>query len=168
MGWKSKTVVFLTLAVFVATCLWLGYAVYARYQGNEYVLQLAAAFNAASLLNGQETYTDPDRAAISTHEGQQYVILPENYKALSFLLRKDHAMPLFDRVKADAPLSIAICDCTRIRVGPDGEDGALVSLVTDGGRAFTMHVRGGNIWKQILEYATTGHMENRNIALGAA
>lgn len=168
MGWKSKTVVFLTLAVFLATCLWMGYAVHARYQGNEYVLQLGAAFNAASLLNGEETFTDPDKAVISTYDGQRYVILPENYKAIASLLRKDHAMPLFDRVKADAPLSIAICDCTRIRIEPDGDDGALVFLGTDGGRSFTMHVRGGNIWKMILEYTTTGHMENRNIPLGAA
>lgn len=167
MGWKSKAIVSLALVIFVATCLWLGYAVRARYQGNEYVLQLAAAFNAASLLNGEETYTDPDRAAVSTHEGQRYVILPENYKAVSFLLRKDHVMPLFRRVGADAPLTISICGCTGIRVEPDGDDGALVCLVTDAGKTFTMHVRGGNIWKQILEYATTGHSENRNIALGS-
>ena len=165
MTWRLKTVVLLVLVIFVTTCLWLGYAVHARYQGNEYVMELGIAFNAAALLNGEETYTDPDRAVVSAYEGQQYVILPENYKALVFLLRKDHAMPLFRRVREDAPLSITICDCTALRVEPESDDGALVSLTTDAGKRFTMHVRGGNIWKQILEYATIGHSENRNLAL---
>ena len=165
MTWRLKTVVLLVLVIFVTTCLWLGYAVHARYQGNEYVMELGIAFNAAALLNGEETYTDPDRAVVSAYEGQQYVILPENYKALVSLLRKDHAMPLFRRVGKDAPLAITICDCTTIQAEPDGEDGALVCLVTDAGKRFTMHVRGGNIWKQLVEYATAGHGERLNIAL---
>lgn len=165
MSWRLKTVVLLALAAFLATCLWLGYAVHARHQGNEYVMQLGVAFNATALLNGEETYTDPERAIISAYEGRRYVILPENYKALVSLLRKDHAMPLFRRVGKDAPLAITICDCTTIQAEPDGEDGALVCLVTDAGKRFTMHVRGGNIWKQILEYATVGHSENQNIPL---
>ena len=149
--------------------LWFGdkvkYSIKLLYKGNEYTLQLTAAFNAAALLNGEETYTEPDKAVISACDGQRYVILPENYKALVTLLRKDHAMPPFRRVGQDAPLSITICGCTTLRVAPEDDDNALVSLTTDTGKRFTMHVRGGNIWKQILEYATVGHSENRNLAL---
>lgn len=165
MSWKLKIVVFLALGFLVAGILGFGYVVYARYQGNEYALQLAAAFNAASLLNGEQTYTEPDRAAIGAYEGKRYVILPENYKAIVSLLRKEHAMPPFRRVGEEAPLSITICDSTRLLIEPDGVDAALVCLTTDAGERFTMHVRGGNIWKQILTYATAGHSEDRNIPL---
>lgn len=165
MSWRLKTVVILTLCIFVATCAWMGYVVYARYQGNEYVMRLGTAFNAAALVNGEETYTDPDRAVISACDGRRYVIPPENYKAVSFLLRKDHVMPPFRRVGEDAPLSITICDSAILRVQPDGDDGALVSMTTDAGKRLTMHVRGGNIWKQILEYATVGHASSPNIPL---
>ena len=109
MGWKLKTVVILALGIFVAGCLWLGYMVYARYQGNDYLMQMPAAFNAALLVNGDETYTEPDKAVICAYEGQRYVILPDNYKAIVSLLRKDSAMPLFRRVGDDAPLTI-VCD----------------------------------------------------------
>lgn len=168
MSWRLKAVVILALALLLAGTLWMGFAVYARYQGNEYVLQLSAAFNAAALVNGEETFTEPEKAVISAYEGRRYVVLPENYRAIVSLLRRNSAMPPFRRVGRDAPLSITVCDSTAIRLRPDTEDGALVCLTTDGGREFTMHVRGGNIWKQILEYAVAGHSENRNIELGGA
>lgn len=167
MGWKGRTVLALAIAIFVAGCLFLGYMVRARYQANEYRVRVAAAFNAAMLVNGDETYTDPQRAVIATSEGRRYVVVPENYKALVTLLRKENAMPLFRRVGKDAPLTIDICDSARLRLRPDdnGQDGALVEFTTDAGKRFIMHVRGGNIWKQITEYATVGHGENRNLEI---
>ena len=167
MGWRLKILVFLTLGTLLAYCAWLGYLVNARYQANEYVLQVAASFNAASLVNGEETYTEPDKAVISAYEGQRYVILPENYRAIVSLLRKDHVMPMFRRVGKDAPLSITICGSAQLKIEPDKNsvDGALVCFTTHTGKRFTMHVRGGNIWKQILEYTTIGHSEYRNLPL---
>ena len=167
MGWKLKTIVFLTLAVFLAGCAWLCFVVYARYQGNDYLVDITASFNAASLVNGEETYTDPDRAVISTYEGQSYVIIPENYKAVVSLLRKDHVMTLFRRIGKDAPLKITVCGSAEIRIEPDrgSDDGALIDFVDAGGKRYVMHVRGGNIWKQFIEYATVGHSVNRNLPL---
>ena len=167
MGWKLKTTVLLSLGILLVVSLGFGYVVYARYQGNAYAVQIAASFNAASLVNGQETYTQPDRAVVSSYEGRRFVILPDNYNALVSLLRKDHAMPPFRRVGEDAPLSIVICDSARLRIAPDGDsvDGAFVCYTDDAGKQYTMHVRGGNIWKQLVEYATTGYAKRRNLAL---
>ena len=167
MGWKLKTVVFLTLGLFMAGCLWLGYVVYARYQGNGYIVHVATSFNAAALVNGEETYTEPDRAVISAFEGRRYVVLPENYKPLVSLLRKDSAMPMFRRVGQDAPLTIAVCGSAQLRIEPDRDsvDGALIAFTDESGKRFTVHVRGGNIWKQIVEYATVGHGQYRNLPL---
>ena len=167
MGWKLKTGAFLAFVMFMIGCAWLGFSVYARYQGNEYLIQVTAAFNAAALVNGEETYTDADRSVISTCEGQSYVILPDNYKAIVSLLRKDHVMSPFRRVRADAPLSIVICGDSRLRIEPDRDstDGALICLTTDAGRSFTMHVRGGNIWGQILQYATIGYSNRLNLPI---
>ena len=167
MSWKLKILVFTALGALLVYLAGLGYLVYARYQANEYVLQVAAAFNAASLVNGEETYTEPDKAVIADCEGKRYVILPENYRAIIALLRKDHAMPMFRRVGKDAPLKITICDSAVLRIKPDegSIDGALVSFTNDAGKRFTMHVRGGNIWKQILGYTTTGSSEYRNLPL---
>ena len=119
------------------------------------------------LWNGEETYTDPDRAVISSYQGQRYVIIPENYKAIVSLLRKDCAMPLFSRVGKDAPLSIAICASDTIDIEPcgNGVDEALIRFVNGSGKRFAMHVRGGNIWKQLVEYATTGHSERKNLPI---
>ena len=167
MGWKLKILAFIAIAVILSGCVWLGYVVYARYQGNEYVLQLSASFNAAMLVNGEETFTEPEKAVICTYEGQRYVILPENYKAIVSLLRKDCAMPMFRRVGRDAPLSITVCDSTLFEIEPDAGsvDGALICLTTDTGKRYTMHVRGGNIWTQILEYTTTGRPDRWNLPL---
>lgn len=167
MGWKMKTIVFLAVAMFLIGCVWLGYVVYARSQGNEYAVQVAASFNAAALVNGDETYVEPDRAVICTYEGKRYVILPDNYKAVVSLLRKDYVMPMFRRVGKDAPLLITICGGAQLRIEPDknSDDGALISFTADNGKHFTMHVRGGNIWKQLLEYTTVGHSDRRNLQL---
>ena len=167
MGWKLRILAFLAFGMFLVGCVWIGYVVVARYQGNGYLMEMTASFNAAALVNGEETYTEPDKAVISTYEGQRYVILPDNYKAIVSLLRKDHAMPLLRRVGKDAPLSISICDGAQLRIEPDRDsvDGALISFVADSGKHFTMHVRGGNIWKQLIEYATVGHGEKKNLPL---
>ena len=168
MGWKGKLVVLLALVILICGILWLGFAVYARYQDNDYRIDMAAAFNAALLVNGDQTYTDPERAVICTYEGQRYVVLPDNYKAVVSLLRKDNAMPLFRRVGKDAPISIAICDSARMQIEPDRDsvDGALIAFITTGGKRYTMHVHGGNIWKQIVEYTTAGPIRSRNLPLG--
>ncbi len=167
MGWRLKIIVLFALAFFLFGCLWLGFSVYARYQGNDYLMQVTAAFNAAALVNGEETYTEPDKAVISAFEGKRYVVLPENYKAIVSLLRKDHVMPVFRRVGKDAPLSIDICGGARLRIEPDRDsvDGALVSFAADGGKRYTMHVRGGNIWEQLVRYATVGHSQYLNLPL---
>lgn len=167
MGWKLKTAAVIAFAMALVGCVWLGYAVRARYQGNEYVVQVTNAFNAAALVNGEETFTDPERAVVSAYEGRQYVILPENYKGFVSLLRKDCAMPMFRRVGSDAPLSITICGSGQLRIEPDPDsiDGALIAFTSGAGGRFTMHVRGGNIWRQLVEYATTGHGKNRNPVL---
>ena len=76
-------------------------------------------------------------------------------------------MPVFRRIRGDAPLSICICDGARLLIEPDRDsvDGALISFTTDAGKRYTMHVRGGNIWKQIVEYATVGHSQRQNLPL---
>ena len=167
MGWKGKTLIALALAMALVGAVWMGYSIRARYHGNEYVMKMTLAFNAAALANGEETYTDPDRAVISACGGQRYVIVPENYKAIVSLLRKDCAMPLFRRPGKDAPLEITVCNSARLRLEPDPDsvDGALVAFTADSGQRFTMHVRGGNIWKQIVAYATVGHGEHPNLPL---
>ena len=167
MGWKFKIVVIFVVVIFLGCCAWMGYVVYARHQANDYIVDVAASFNAASLVNGDETYTDPDRAVICTYEGRQYVIIPENYKAIISLLRKECVAPVFRRVGKDAPLVISICNSAELRIEPDADsvDGALISYTADSGRRYTMHVRGGNIWLQILEYTTTGHSERKNLPL---
>ena len=167
MGWKMKTAVIVSVGMFLAGCAWLGFVVCARYRGNDYLVQVTASFNAASLVNGEETFTEPDKAVISTFEGRRYVVIPENYKAIVSLLRKDHVMPLFRRVGKDAPLSVVICGGARLRIEPDGDsvDGALVSFDADNGRHYTMHVRGGNIWRQIVQYTTEGPLNRRNLPL---
>ncbi len=167
MGWGLRILVSIAIVVFLVGCVWLGYALYAGNQGNEYVVQVTAAFNAAALVNGEETCTEADRAVISAYEGRRYVILPENYKAIVSLLRKDHAMPMFRRVREDAPLSIAICACAELKIEPDegSVDGTLISFTTDTGKRYTMHIRGGNIWKQLIDYTTTGRPDRRNLPL---
>ena len=167
MGWRMKTVVIFAVVLFVVTTAWLGFVVYARYQSNDYSVQVAAAFNAALLVNGEETFTDPDRAVISGYQEQRYVIVPENYKAIVSLLRKDCAMPPFKRAGKDAPLTITVCDSATISIRPDGDgvDAALIDFTAGDGRRYAMHVRGGNIWKQFVEYATAGHGQNKNLPL---
>ena len=167
MGWRMKMVVIFAVVLFVATTAWLGFVVYARYQSNDYSVQVAAAFNAALLVNGEETFTDPDRAVISGFQGRRYVIVPENYKAIVSLLRKDCAMPPFKRAGKDAPLTITVCDSATISIRPDGDgvDAALIDFTTGDGKRYAMHVRGGNIWKQFVEYATAGHGQNKNLPL---
>lgn len=167
MGWKLKAAVSVAVALLIVGIACLGFFVYARYQANEYAARVAASFNAAALLNGEETYTEPDRAVISVYEGRRYVVLPENYKAIVSLLRKDCAMPLVRRVGKDAPLTITVCDSARLAIEPDRDsgDGVLISFAADTGKRFAMHARGGNIWKQLVGYATVGHSGRRNVPL---
>ena len=101
MSWKAKICIILVLVFLLSGILMLGFFVHARYRGNAYFVEVTAAFNAAALLNGEETFTDPERAVISTYDGTKHVIVPENYKGLVSLLRKENAMPPFRRISKD-------------------------------------------------------------------
>lgn len=164
--WGGRILITASLLLLAFGIFFLVYIIRAKYASNNYILRLGASFNAASLVNGAETFTEPEKAVITEYNGSRYVVLPENYKALNMLLRKDCASPLFPGSFADAPLTISICSDTLLRIRPDrgSVDGAVVSFETEGHR-YVMHIRGGNIWTQLLTYATEGDRRNPNILL---
>ena len=166
MSWKGKLLIGIAAAILLTAIFFMIYVVRAKYRSNEYILQLGAAFNAAILVNGDETLTDPEYAVISEYDGKKYLIVPENYKALNTLLRKDAVMPIFGNSLKDAPLSIRICDTALVRIRPNKHsvDGASIYFDT-GTQHFYMHVKGGNIWTQILSWATKGSTHYDNIPL---
>ena len=109
MKWYTKLLVLLAIGTLIFVIGGMTYVVKAKYSMNDYAVQLGAAFNAANIVNATETHTDAQQAVIASHNGQQSVIVPENYKALSSYLRRDHAMPLIGRVQKETALHISIC-----------------------------------------------------------
>ena len=142
------------------------YVIRAKYEANEYIIQLGASFNAASLLNGAETYTDPEKAVIAEYDGVRTVIVPENYKALNTLLRKDCVMPLLPDSFKNAPLTITVCGQAVITIQPEKNsvDSAQIRFDT-GTHTYCMRVSGGNVWTMLVQYATEGSNSYKNISL---
>ena len=110
--------VFRFLVIFTAILLVFGiafliYSVHAQLTASEYQFQVDAVLSAAAVANQGESLTEPDKAVISEYEGQRTVIVPGNYTALSFYLRKDAAMPLFLNVDREKALKMLLREKSR-------------------------------------------------------
>ena len=87
MKWYVKALIIAAVTTLVIYIGGMIYVVRAKYSMNDYVVHLGAAFNAATIVNATETYTDEERAVIAEYEGRRAVIIPENYKPLQSYLR---------------------------------------------------------------------------------
>ncbi len=164
----TKLLTVLAICVLLFVILGFGYLVRAKYQMNEYTIQLGAALNAATLVNATETHTDDQNAVIASYQGRRVVIIPENYKALKAYLLQDHAMPPFGSVDEEKALSITICGESHLVIqGDKNGQGALIRFVSSG-KSMLMHVSGGDIWEKILQIALEGRSNRLNLPLNQA
>ncbi len=165
MKWYTKLMILIALATLVFFIASMVYLVNAKYQMNEYNVQLGAAFNAATYVNAQETYTDEENAVIATYQGRSSVIVPENYKALQSYLRRDYAMPPFGRINTEEALHISICNASHLYiVGDKDGQGALIRFET-AGKSFLMHVASGDLWDKIVQISLDGRHDTPNLPL---
>lgn len=162
---------FRILLVFTAVLLVFGivflvYSVHARLTVSEYLFQVDAVLSAAAVANREEPLTESDKAVIAEYGGQRNVIVPGNYNALSFYLRKDAAMPPFMHIDREKALRITVCDEAVFYIVPEkeNEDIVLVRLET-GGKTFQMRTDGGNQWTSLLAVCSKGTYHDDNIPL---
>lgn len=165
MKWYTKLFVLLGIATLLFVIVGMCYLVNAKYQMNEYTVQLGLSFNAATYVNATETFTDAENAVIAEYEGRRSVIVPENYKGLQSYLRRDHAMPFLAFVNKDEALHISICDTSHLYIiGDKDGQGAMIRFETNG-KNYTMHVTGGDLWQKILDVSLKGSYKAENILL---
>ena len=158
----------MVVTAFAALALFIGgmvYVVKAKYALNDYTMQVGFGFNAAMMVNAEETYTDADKAVIAEYEGKRVVIAPENYKAVQSCLLRQAAMPLFGRVRHEGALRITLCGETEVYVQPDQDgEGFTAEWISDSER-FVMHAAGGNHWQRLVTLCLEGTAKSPNIEL---
>ena len=165
MKWYLKLILACTLLALLAGTVGMVYVVRAKFATNDYLTQLSLAFNAAMLVNAHETYTDDAQAVIAETENGRFVIEPENYRTLSFYLKVQAAMPLFERVDENAPLKISICGESMIYAEPaSGGNGANLRFES-GGKKTTMHVSDSYLWEELIRTCERGTSRAENILL---
>ena len=161
--WKIATAIAVLTLIFVIGGF--GYVIKAKYTMNEYVLQLGAAFNAATLVNAEETHTSGEKAVIASYEGRRSVIVPDNYKALQSYLRRDYAMPFFALVDKENALHITICGQSHIYIVSDRDGQGATLLFESAGESCKMHVNSPDLWEKIVEICMEGRSKYPNIPL---
>ena len=158
----------MVVTAFAALALFVGgmvYVVKAKYALNDYTMQLGLGFNAAMMVNAEETYTDADKAVIAEYEGKRVVIAPENYKAVQSCLLRQAAMPLYARVDEETAMHICICGSTDAYIAPDADgEGFTVDWRSPEGR-LVMHTAGGNHWERLVTLCMEGSQKAQNIPL---
>lgn len=165
MKWYWKlllTVCALTMALYIAGMI---YAVRAKLAMNDYIIQLSMAFNAATMVNAKETYTDPDRAIIAEYGGERCVVVPENYRQLSGYLTWNHAMPPFGSVDEEEALHVSICGGSDLYIEGDEDGQGAMVLFESAGKRFTMHIASVDLWDKILKACMEGSYKAENIPL---
>ena len=167
---KLRRIFFYTMVVtaFAALALLIGgmvYVVRAKYALNDYTMQLGLGFNAAMMVNAEETYTDADKAVIAEYEGKRVVIAPENYKAVQSCLLRQAAMPLFGRVAREGALRISLCGEAEAFVQPDKDGEGFTVDWRSGDKRLIMHAAGGSHWQRLLTLCLEGATKSPNIEL---
>lgn len=167
---KLRRILFYAMiaAAFTALFLFIGgmvYVVKAKYALNDYTLQVGLGFNAAMMVNAEETHTDADKAVIAEYEGRRVVIAPENYKAVQTCLLRQAAMPLFGRVRHEGALRISLCGEAEVYIQPDEDGEGFTAEWTSSGKRFVMHAAGGGHWQRMLTLCLEGSTQMANIEL---
>lgn len=165
MKWIWKLTIWIALLTLVFVIGGMVYVVKAKFTMNEYVLQLGAAFNAATIVNAEETYTDEERAVIASYQEKRAVIVPENYKALQSYLRRDYAMPFYARINKEEALHISICGQSHVYIVSDKDGQGATLLMESAGESYKMHVTGGDLWDKIVEISMNGRSKYPNLPL---
>lgn len=165
MKWYWKLMVLIAAGTLLFVIVGMIYVVHAKYKMNDYVVQLGAAFNAATIVNAEETYTDEANAVIAQYQDQRAVIVPENYKALQSYLRRDYAMPPFSRVSKEKALHISFCGHSHLYIEPDRDAQGATLHFESGDETFRMHVTGSDLWERILELCISGRNKYPNLPL---
>ena len=165
MKWYSKLFISLVLAVFLFGVVALCYAVWAKYQMNDYTLNAALPFNAAMMVNATETYTDDENAVIVEYDGARIVVAPENYRRLSAMLRQQISVPPFARVPEDCAMRIFVCGDTVFSLSPDGDGNGFLSHLETAGISQTVHIEGNDLWNKLVKLCTEGSSTAENIVI---
>ena len=165
MKWYWKGMIFITAAVLAFMIGGMVYLVKARYAMNDYVVQLGHSFNAAMLVNAEETFTEEEKAVIAEYQGERAVIVPENYKALQSYLRRDSAMPLISLFRRGEALHISFCGENHLYVQGDRDGQGAKILFECGKKTFRMHVSGGDLWQKIVDLSMKGWGQTPNLPL---
>ena len=161
-----KILVILTVLLLVAGIALLVFSIHTRLTTSEYQFQVDAVLAAASVANQGEPLTDPDKAVISEYNGKQTVIVPGNYTALSYYLRKDAYTRPFLNVDKQNALKITVCDESVFYLVPEQDSGDVVLIRLEAGnRVFQMRTDGGNQWSSLLAVCTRGTYHDENIPL---
>ena len=166
MKWFGKAVMIAVILLLAVGIAGIVYAVRARMVSAEYQFQVDAVLMAASVINEDEAVTDADRAVIAEYQGRRAVVVPGNYKALSYYLRMDAMMPPWGNVREEQCLRITVCGEDVILAMPaNGSEDSILIRMTTGGKTFLMRARGGNLWTNLLACAMDGTYHDRNIPL---
>ena len=163
-GFKILLIVVIALLLF--GIVFLIFSIHSRLTTSEYQFQVDAVLSAAMVQNQGEPLTEPDKAVIAEYEGRRFVVVPGNYKSLSFYLRKDAAMPPFLRIDREKAVKITVCNDAIFYAVPADDTGDLVLIrLETGGKVFQMRTDGGNQWTNILNICTDGTYHDQNIPL---
>ncbi len=166
MKWPLRLVVILAAVLLLAGIAGMVFLVNSRMETNEYLFQVDAVLSAARVANGGEALTEESRAVIAEYEGQRYVIVPGNYTALASYLHRDPARPLLVSLKEEEALRITFCgEAMLLAVPADSSGDRVILRFTSGGKTLTMHLRGGNLWPNLLACCTVGSYHDQNIPL---
>ena len=164
-GFLLRAVVASALAALLLLIGGMIYVVRAKYALGDYTMQTAMQFNAAMMVNAEETYTDEARAVIAEYAGARAVIAPENYRAVLSCLTRQAAMPLYARVDEETAMHICICGSTDAYIAPDADgEGFTVDWRSPEGR-LVMHTAGGNHWERLMTLCMEGSQKAQNIPL---
>ena len=163
--WARGLTIF-TILMLIFGVVFIGYLLRARTQANEYQFQVDAVLSACEIANQGEPLADPDRAVIAEYDGHIAAVVPGNYLALSSYLRKDAIMPFLFTMDRSKALKLTFCGEAVLYASPvdDSGDKVLVCLETQG-QTLNMHIRGGNLWPNLLACCLTGTYHDQNIPL---
>ncbi len=166
MKWVTRAITIAAILVLILGTAGIIYAVRARMVSAEYQFQVDAVLAAAAVANEGKETTEADRAVVAEYQGKRAVVVPGNYKALSYYLRMDAMMPPWGNVKEDQCLKITVCGEDDIFVMPaKGSADIILIRMTTGGKTFSMRARGGNLWTSLLSCAINGTYHDSNIPL---
>jgi len=151
MKWYGKVIIASAMLLLVAIIVAMGYVIKAKYKYNDYYERVAAAFNAATIVNAETVWESEDKAVVAAFDDEVMIVHPDQYKKLVYYLRMSAVYVPFAGGRGEPGMTIRLCDTVDFALYPHADGETVTVRLRDALGTTVMRIKGRELMQSLRD-----------------